>query len=662
MPPLLLRISMLLFSCFALTQIEAQSVFSLQRPQNSFIAPPVKGDVAFFYETTQTVKDQPGRWNYRLNEVALANVNILNEDGLYEKTILFNDGDDVFAFLKFEYDAKGKLTQIEEKNELFGATILLQYQYDSKGRVSNIKATTNGKTHAEMELTPKKKSRYTERMIANSNDMQVITEHEAKRPLSRDVFDANDSLMYQQIFIYNKKGLLQKMEQKSLLETVADVVITYEYQYDKQGNWIQMLEHNKATGGYQLVQRTIVYRDDLPNPSVAESPVGSWNCGIAQLVLEAKEDGTFTLIDGKERDVMRGTWSSLGWGRYLFRVRYQDHFGNRRPFRSNQGLTVELRAGRLMMYDERGDFHFDFIAEEICPTPPLIKKAQEYTRWEASLWESPGKRAEGAIPADIKDAFEKVYPLAPQKFKACLGDLCGIIDDQGNVLIPFAYSDIGAAGLNTYVVRQDGKAGLIDQFSQEILPPVYDRIWIEPKIGFNIYGTRKDGERLYYDLEERSFLPFEKDDLKRFNDNRWIVRKDGFDILYDRDFNPITAPTAYRMIEVLSAERYLTAGQNQYWIMDADGEVITGLSGYKYIRKSVFGYLTAQSESNQLYALLDHHGNTITEPIYESLIFCVNEKDQRDLYWELKKRKALAKFRKPNGEEGYLTGLGQELN
>lgn len=636
----------------------AQSVFSLQRPQGSLINAPTKGDVAFFYETTHPIKDQMGEWNFLLKERERASVNLLNEAGDYQEIMLYTEDDDVFSHLQFSYTENGQLQQIEEKNQLYGTVTLLNYTFDRRGRASSIRCTLNGAPLNEMVFTPKGRSRLSEKLVARQHNLQIFSEYQNGLPLQREVFDTSNALISKEIYTYNKQRLVSTTESTFTAANKGNSQSTFTYRYDDRGNWINMLEHNHATGIFTLVTRTIVYRDQLPLRQ--EQPVGHWNCPIDNLVLEVNEDGSFDLIDGQKREVLHGKWSNLGWGRFQFNVRYQDHFGSRRPFRSNQGMTMELREGRLMLYDK--DHHFDFLAEEIRPSPEIIRTAQAHAIWEAALWESPGKRREDAIPSDIKAAFDNAYPVAPNKFRVCLDSLCGIINEMGAVLLPFAYEYITPAGQDLYVINKENKAGLIDQFGREILPAIYDRIWWEPKIGSAIFGTRKDGKRYYYDLKKGDFLPYEKDDIMSFNDDRMVVREGRYWVLTDRDFNPITEKDAYYVIKCLSADRYLASNlRRQYWILDADGNPISAILDYRNIRKTIFGYLEAETYDSNLYALLDHDGKQLTPPLYERLTFCSDEKEQAALFYELRNHNAIAKYRKPNGEEGFLTGLGEEV-
>lgn len=657
MSPYLRLLLLLSLALLGAPFINAQSVFRLQPAQSSLISAPLKGDAAFFYETTHQVQDQMGEWNFRLNKRERASVNILNEEGNYQETILFMEDDDVFSFIKFSYQENGQLKQIEEKNQMFGITFSLNYRFDKRGRANTIICTNNGEPHTETTFTAKGRSQLSEKLVVNRNNVQVLTEYQDGLPQQREVYDTSNTLISREIFSYDKQGLISNTKITFTAATKGNGISTFTYRYDDHGNWINRLEHNQATGNYTLTTRNIVYRDQVPTSP--EQPTGHWNCTINDLVLEVNDDGTFDLIDTKERDVLHGNWSSLGWGRYQFKVRHQDHFGSRRPFRSNQGLTVELRDGRLIMYDK--DHHFDFMAEQIKPTPEWIKTAQAHTIWEASLWESPGKRRDDAVPADIKAAFDNAYPVAPNVFRVFLDSLCGIVDGTGTVLFPFAYEYVTLAGTDKYLVKKDGKTGLVDQYGGEILPPVYDRIWFEFKIGPTILGTRKNGKRYYYDLEKGDILPYEKDDIMSFNDKRMIVRKDRSWLLTDRDFNPITEEGAYYIIKALSADRYLASEQGQYAILNANGNKLAALPGFSDIRLTIFGYLEARSRESRLYALLDQDGKQLTAPIYEQLTFCRNQKEQRDLYYELRDHNAVAKYRKPNGEEGYVTGLGEEV-
>ena len=120
--------------------------------------------------------------------------------------------------------------------------------------------------------------------------------------------------------------------------------------------------------------------------------------------------------------------------------------------------------------------------------------------------------------------------------------------------------------------------------------------------------------------------------------------------------HPITASKS------LAPDRYLAMTTRRgYQIIDADGEIVATIDGFGDVRKAVFGYLTGEVKESGLYALLDHNGQQLTEPLYESLQFCTSRKQEGDLCSDLRKNDALAKYRKPNGEEGYLNGMGREI-
>jgi len=46
---------------------------------------------------------------------------------------------------------------------------------------------------------------------------------------------------------------------------------------------------------------------------------------------------------------------------------------------------------------------------------------------------------------------------------------------------------------------------LRDFKNNELLPTEYDKIWLDKEFGTNIFGTRKDGIRKYYDLKSNEF-------------------------------------------------------------------------------------------------------------------------------------------------------------
>ncbi|MEM9987120.1 MAG: WG repeat-containing protein, partial [Bacteroidota bacterium] len=257
--------------------------------------------------------------------------------------------------------------------------------------------------------------------------------------------------------------------------------------------------------------------------------------------------------------------------------------------------------------------------------------------------------------------FESIYPLSPGTFKVTENEKMGVVDEFGNQLVPLEYEQVGNPMPGYYIVKQNGKTGLIDSLQQAVLPIEYDRVWIEPRAGFRVFGTRSREGRYYYDLDKGTFFPFEKDDLNGFTDDRWVVKQGGSWVLADRDFKIIPNPDAYSIRRVLSADRFLAGSRNRYVILNKNMELIASIPpNFTHVTKRQFGYLEARDQ-NGGYALMSMDGEVLTEPIYKTFTFPT--KDETLYLFETHPRfpEVLLSFERLDGRKGHLTGLGQEV-
>jgi hypothetical protein len=355
-----------------------------------------------------------------------------------------------------------------------------------------------------------------------------------------------------------------------------------------------------------------------------------------------------------------GTWTDSDGGQAELKMGKSNRIRFKNLFQQGWKFTTTLEPGRLIM--QRDGRHYEFVANWFAPVPAEMIMALKHAQWKETLWEKPGHRDPNAIPVALQQGFSQVLPVAKNRFVACLADtLCGLVDETAYPLIPFAYDLLTFAFFGHYVVHQDGKRGLVDSLGQTILPIQYESIWFEGAFDTPVIGTRENGKRYYYDLNKGVFLPYEKDEMMGYNDDRWVINEKHW-FLTDKNFEPIPTEKKYYSIKILNPNRYLAMGtQRDHYILDADAVEVAKIEGFQSVRTAVFGYLTGHTRESSVYALLDHNGEQLTEAIYENIQFCTSRKREGELCSDLNKHNALAKYRKPNGEEGYLNGMGKEV-
>ncbi len=653
-----LRLSLLLTCSLAASSIWAQFAMHIQYPHRNDFDLNLAGEVVAIHERTSVVKEQKGEWVYVLGPIEESAVYLFQDDNKLSEYIRFRKAGDIGAHVFLEYkEAAGEPKVGTARHDKSAVS----FTYDKKGRFVGIQNQMGERLLSRSVFDYGRKGKSTEYILME--DQTFYFEHQLENGvvLQTSKIDSVKGLDFRATFSYNSQGLLQQAESYFTKENLPKTVLEYIYQLDEQGNWVRRLEHNQANGVYRLTERIIAYQSAVDQAPDLDQLVGLWSCGTTGYHLEVQENGRFTIVDPEEGDVYQGKWSSRGAGSYRFKVNYEDHLGAPYPFRTQSGLTAERRPGRLKLYLP-GEYHFDFIHESVAPVPPELPMAIEQARWSENRFaKDPELKQEAQVPDDIKVAFDEVRGLGPDRIQACLDGRCGVIDLNGTVIIPFAYEQVDIMDMDHYRITEDSKHGVINTLGEQILDPKYESVWAEPRLGRRIIGTRLQGERYYYDLDKGDFLPFEKDQLRDWNEERWVIRGRRFVNLYDNDFNLITRDSSYNRITALTHNRYLAGGQDAYRIIDGEGNELEVFAGFLKVESVGFGYLKAFSANSQLFALFNMEGNQITEAIYEELSFCKSRNLDSTECLRLRFKPAIATFKKANGQSGSLTALGQEL-
>lgn len=137
--------------------------------------------------------------------------------------------------------------------------------------------------------------------------------------------------------------------------------------------------------------------------------------------------------------------------------------------------------------------------------------------------------------------------------KKRIGMLQGLIDSTGKIILPLVYDDIAAAG-NCFLVKQEGRFGIIDSALFQVVPLRYDEVGM-PAADLMVFSNEQKPE-LIYDASNRhitrlgdyDWIDQEKlDDVKRNKDTATgilmvKVKKDGEFGFIDARFKQVVAP------------------------------------------------------------------------------------------------------------------------
>jgi predicted RNA-binding protein with RPS1 domain len=195
--------------------------------------------------------------------------------------------------------------------------------------------------------------------------------------------------------------------------------------------------------------------------------------------------------------------------------------------------------------------------------------------------------------------------------------LWGIEDKEGNTIIPFEYDEIGTFIDGKAVSKKSGKYGYIDIKGNTIIPFEYDEI---QEFVDNKAKAKKSGKYGYTDIKGNTIIPFEYDWIDTFVNGKAKAKKDNKNLGSNWSSNYV-----YK-------EGYI----------DEQGEIIIP---FEYDKIGTFIDGKAKAEKSGKYGYIDIKGITIIPFEYDEIQEFVDNK---------------AKARK-SGKYGYIDIKGNEL-
>jgi hypothetical protein len=171
-----------------------------------------------------------------------------------------------------------------------------------------------------------------------------------------------------------------------------------------------------------------------------------------------------------------------------------------------EGLNI---AGEKYLYLRKGEeetildknlekvLKDDYEIEKIFPNTLIVSKSGVYYKFSPT--DAQYKELKG---------FAEMKPL--ESYPILIGknteNLYGILDEQGNEIIPFIYNDIITfVGANEFVVKKDNKFGITNHKNEPLTEVIFDK-YLADKKGIKLIKG-KDSEYIYFsEQEDRNFI------------------------------------------------------------------------------------------------------------------------------------------------------------
>lgn len=118
---------------------------------------------------------------------------------------------------------------------------------------------------------------------------------------------------------------------------------------------------------------------------------------------------------------------------------------------------------------------------------------------------------------DTKDATDLFVARKPN-------NLCGAIDRAGNEVIPFEYENVYRSRYGYFVVKKNGKFGMVNAKNQIIVEPIYEGLAFNKSANPHCIWVQKNDKQYYcYDLATRQIVSDGYYDVSLQGDGRYAV-------------------------------------------------------------------------------------------------------------------------------------------
>lgn len=176
----------------------------------------------------------------------------------------------------------------------------------------------------------------------------------------------------------------------------------------------------------------------------------------------------------------------------------------------------------------------------------------------------------------------------------------GLIDYNGEVIIPLIYASIVMSTINAYSVSKDGKWGFITKSNQILIPIEYD---LSSDFIENVCAVKKDGKWGFIDLLNQVIIPFEYEGCTDFCKGLAGVVKSGTWGVINKN-NELVIDYQYEYLTPVDAN-YITFGVK---------------TDHKIERPDIlayFPYMLSEDHHLMKFGLINIHNEMVLEPVSE---------------------------------------------
>ncbi len=227
-------------------------------------------------------------------------------------------------------------------------------------------------------------------------------------------------------------------------------------------------------------------------------------------------DGEYAEIKAKDSEgLSRGLINRKG------EVVWNDHLWHTiLKLRGHETIFFSMKRG------VEGFVYFDVAKQEYIEKPQLPERSK--SKAEILVDETPYK--EEVDPFDYRKCSYKPLSVLTDEYLAFAEGLYkwGVRDLAGNILVPARFASISYGGANShFIVEEEEQYGVIDINGNWIIPfGKFDRLWCRG----DYFLARKDGKAGIIDLQGNTIIPFEYEYLHpAYNEDLDLIsaKKDG---------------------------------------------------------------------------------------------------------------------------------------
>lgn len=221
--------------------------------------------------------------------------------------------------------------------------------------------------------------------------------------------------------------------------------------------------------------------------------------------------------------------------------------------------------------------------------------------------------------------YSEVRPFRGGRAIVARGNLFGVIDPDGNQIVPPKYEFIRDYSEGRAAFLADGRVGYLDESGNEIISAQFDPMRFHPSphgtqfhhgmydFSEGLAAAGERGKRGYIDIAGKVAIPFQYEGARRFANGLAAVRINGKTGFIDRRGN-IQVQPQFDVVGDFN-EDYAVVGINgKYGFIDARGNQLTDRS---FDKACSFKGGMACVEQNGRYGLINAHGKIVVSPTYD---------------------------------------------